>query len=222
MKTNVYNIPCVQGHEAEIEAAAQVIREGGLVAIPTETVYGLGADALNEAAVAAIYQAKGRPSDNPLIIHVPGAHWLERYCVDVPQAAYDLAEKFWPGPLTMILPRKDNVPDRTTGGLNTVGVRCPDHPVTLAIIEAAGVPIAAPSANTSGRPSCTNAQDVLEDMNGKIPAIVDGGPCAVGVESTILDLTVTPPQLLRPGGMPLEALEAVVGEISVDPRSLVS
>ena len=136
--------------------------------------------------------------------------------MDVPQAAYDLAEKFWPGPLTMILPRKDNVPDRTTGGLNTVGVRCPDHPVTLAIIEAAGVPIAAPSANTSGRPSCTNAQDVLEDMNGKIPAIVDGGPCAVGVESTILDLTVTPPQLLRPGGMPLEALEAVVGEISVD------
>ena len=216
MKTNVYNIPCVQGHEAEIEAAAQVIREGGLVAIPTETVYGLGADALNEAAVAAIYQAKGRPSDNPLIIHVPGAHWLERYCVDVPQAAYDLAEKFWPGPLTMILPRKDNMPDRPTGGLNTVGVRCPDHPVTLAIIEAAGVPIAAPSANTSGRPSCTNAQDVLEDMNGKIPAIVDGGPCAVGVESTILDLTVTPPQLLRPGGMPLEALEAVVGEISVD------
>lgn len=216
MKTNVYHIPCVQGHEAEIEGAAQVIREGGLVAIPTETVYGLGADALNEKAVAAIYEAKGRPSDNPLIIHVPGAHWLERYCVNVPQAAYDLAEQFWPGPLTMILPRKDNVPDRTTGGLDTVGVRCPDHPVTLAIIEAAGVPIAAPSANTSGRPSCTNAQDVLEDMNGKIPAIVDGGPCAVGVESTILDLTVTPPQLLRPGGMPLEALEGVVGEIAVD------
>ncbi|MDO5593378.1 MAG: L-threonylcarbamoyladenylate synthase, partial [Eubacteriales bacterium] len=111
MKTNVYHIPCVQGHEAEIEGAAQVIREGGLVAIPTETVYGLGADALNEKAVAAIYEAKGRPSDNPLIIHVPGAHWLERYCVNVPQAAYDLAEQFWPGPLTMILPRKDNVPD---------------------------------------------------------------------------------------------------------------
>lgn len=216
MKTKVYDIPCVRGHEEEIQEAAQIIRKGGLVAIPTETVYGLGADALNETAVAGIYAAKGRPSDNPLILHLPGAHWLDRYCEHVPQTAYELAERFWPGPLTMILPRKDNVPDRTTGGLHTVGVRCPDHPVTLAIIQAAGVPIAAPSANTSGRPSCTNAQDVLEDMNGKIDAIVDGGPCSVGVESTILDLTVTPPQLLRPGGMPLEALKEVVGEITVD------
>lgn len=206
----------MKGHETEIEEVARIIRDGGLVAIPTETVYGLGADGLNETAVASIYEAKGRPSDNPLILHVPGSHWLERYCMQVPQAAYDLAEAFWPGPLTMILPRRDNVPDRTTGGLTTVGVRCPAHPVTLAIIEAAGVPIAAPSANTSGRPSCTNAQDVLEDMDGKIPAIVDGGSCEVGVESTILDLTVSPPQLLRPGGMPLEALEAVVGKVVVD------
>lgn len=217
LKTKLYRIPCVEGHEREIQEAAGVVRQGGLLGIPTETVYGLGADALNEDAVRSIYEAKGRPSDNPLIIHVPGADWLERYCCQVPQTAYDLAENFWPGPLTMILHRNPVVPDRTTGGLDTVGVRCPDHPVTLAIIAAAGTPIAAPSANTSGRPSCTNAADVLEDMEGKIPAIVDGGPCQVGVESTILDLTVTPPQLLRPGGMPLEALEAVVGKIAVDP-----
>lgn len=216
LKTKVYRIPCVAGYEKEIGEAADVIRQGGLLAIPTETVYGLGADALNEAAVRSIYEAKGRPSDNPLIIHVPGPEWLERYCRQVPQAAYDLAAAFWPGPLTMILFRDSIVPDRTTGGLDTVGVRCPAHPVTLAIIAAAGVPIAAPSANTSGRPSCTNAADVLEDMDGKIPAIVDGGPCQVGVESTILDLTVTPPQLLRPGGMPLEALESVVGTITMD------
>ena len=160
---------------------------------------------------------RGVPQDNPLIIHVPGAHWLERYCVNVPQAAYDLAEQFWPGPLTMILPRKDNVPDRDHRRAGHGGGALP-RPSGDAwpSSRAAGVPIAAPSANTSGRPSCTNAQDVLEDMNGKIAAIVDGGPCAVGVESTILDLTVTPPQLLRPGGMPLEALEGVVGEIAVD------
>ena len=217
LKTKVYRIPCVAGYEREIEAAAVVIRRGGLLAIPTETVYGLGADALNEEAVRNIYEAKGRPSDNPLILHVPGPEWLERYCRQVPQMAYDLAEAFWPGPLTMILNRDPVVPDRTTGGLNTVGVRCPNHPVTLAIIDAAGTPVAAPSANLSGRPSCTNAPDVLEDMEGRIPAIVDGGPCQVGVESTILDLTVTPPQLLRPGGLPLEALEAVVGKITMDP-----
>lgn len=216
MKTTLYHIPCVAGHETEIIDAATIIRQGGLLAIPTETVYGLGADALNEAAVRSIYEAKGRPSDNPLIIHVPGPEWLERYCRQVPQTAYDLAQAFWPGPLTLILPRNPIVPNCTTGGLDTVGVRCPAHPVTLAIISAAGVPIAAPSANTSGRPSCTNAGDVLEDMNGKIAAIVDGGPCQVGVESTILDLTVTPPQLLRPGGLPLEALETVVGPITVD------
>jgi L-threonylcarbamoyladenylate synthase len=216
LKTKVYRIPQTEGYEKEIEQAAAVLRQGGLLAIPTETVYGLGADALNEAAVRSIYAAKGRPSDNPLIIHVPGPAWLARYCRGVPQTAYDLAKAFWPGPLTLILPRSPAVPDCTTGGLDTVGVRCPDHPVTLAIITAADTPVAAPSANTSGRPSCTNAADVLEDMAGKIPAIVDGGPCQVGVESTILDLTVTPPRLLRPGGLPLEALEQVVGEIAVD------
>ena len=196
--------------------AAAILRRGGLLGIPTETVYGLGADGLNEDAVRRIFEAKGRPQDNPLIIHVPSADWLARYCRDVPPAAYQLAAKFWPGPLTMILPRRDIVPLRTTGGLETVGVRCPDHPVTLAIIEAAGVPIAAPSGNTSGRPSPTTAGHMMEDMLGKIEGIVDGGPCTVGVESTILDLTVQPPRLLRPGGLPLEALEQVLGEVAVD------
>lgn len=199
-----------------VRDAAAILRRGGLLGIPTETVYGLGADALNEDAVSRIFLAKGRPQDNPLIIHVPDASWLERYCRDVPPAAYQLAERFWPGPLTMILPRRDIVPLQTTGGLETVGVRCPNHPVTLAIIEAAGVPIAAPSGNTSGRPSPTTAAHMIEDMDGRIDGIVDGGPCTVGVESTIIDLTVTPPRLLRPGGLPLESLRQVLGEVAVD------
>ena len=199
-----------------VRDAAAILRRGGLLGIPTETVYGLGADALNEDAVSRIFLAKGRPQDNPLIIHVPDASWLESYCRDVPPAAYQLAERFWPGPLTMILPRRDIVPLRTTGGLETVGVRCPNHPVTLAIIEAAGVPIAAPSGNTSGRPSPTTAAHMIEDMDGRIDGIVDGGPCTVGVESTIIDLTVTPPRLLRPGGLPLESLRQVLGEVAVD------
>ena len=200
-----------------IAEAAAIIRRGGLLGIPTETVYGLGADGLNEDAVRRIFEAKGRPQDNPLILHVPNdVTWLERYCRDVPETAYRLAEKFWPGPLTMILPRREIVPLRTTGGLQTVGVRCPDHPVTQAIIQAAGVPIAAPSGNTSGRPSPTTARHMIEDMDGKIDGIVDGGACSVGVESTIIDLTVTPPRLLRPGGLPLEELEEVLGEVVVD------
>ena len=199
-----------------VRDAAAILRRGGLLGIPTETVYGLGADALNEDAVSRIFLAKGRPQDNPLIIHVPDASWLESYCRDVPPAAYRLADRFWPGPLTMILPRRDIVPLQTTGGLETVGVRCPNHPVTLAIIEAAGVPIAAPSGNTSGRPSPTTAAHMIEDMDGRIDGIVDGGPCAVGVESTIIDLTVTPPRLLRPGGLPLESLRQVLGEVAVD------
>lgn len=199
-----------------VRDAAAILRRGGLLGIPTETVYGLGADALNEDAVSRIFLAKGRPQDNPLIIHVPDASWLERYCRSVPPAAYQLAERFWPGPLTIILPRRDIVPLQTTGGLETVGVRCPNHPVTLAIIEAAGVPIAAPSGNTSGRPSPTTAAHMIEDMDGRIDGIVDGGPCTVGVESTIIDLTVTPPRLLRPGGLPLESLRQVLGEVAVD------
>ena len=199
-----------------IEEAAAILRRGGLLGIPTETVYGLGADGLNEDAVRRIFLAKGRPQDNPLILHVPDAGWLERCCTDIPPAAYALAERFWPGPLTMILPRRDCVPLRTTGGLDTVGVRCPDHPVTRAIIAAADTPVAAPSGNTSGRPSPTCARHMMEDMMGKIDGILDGGDCAVGVESTIIDLTVQPPRLLRPGGLPLEELEAVLGEVAVD------
>ena len=220
MHTRYFDLRDTKGQqkiiEDQISAAADILRQGGLVAIPTETVYGLGANALDETAVHKIFEAKGRPQDNPLIIHVPGPQWLPRYCEDVPPLAYTLARKFWPGPLTMILKRKKVVPDATTAGLNTVGVRCPDHQVTLAIIREAGVPIAAPSANTSGRPSCTCAADCLEDMEGKIDAVVDGGPCQVGVESTIVDLTCDPPRLLRPGGMPLEALEEVVGPLTVD------
>ena len=184
--------------------------------IPTETVYGLGANGLNPLAVQNIFQAKGRPQDNPLILHIPDPSWLERYCRDVPAAARRLAEQFWPGPLTMILPRRTLVPDEVTCGLETVGVRCPDHPVTLAIIRAAGVPVAAPSGNRSGRPSPTCARHMLEDMEGRIQAVVDGGPCGVGVESTIVDLTLPVPRLLRPGGLPLEALEAVLGRVDVD------
>ena len=199
-----------------IAQAADILRRGGLLAIPTETVYGLGANGLDENAVLHIFEAKGRPQDNPLILHIPDVSWLTRYCEDVPETAYRLAERFWPGPLTMILKKKPCVPLRTTGGLETVGMRCPDHAVTRAIIEKAGVPVAAPSANTSGRPSCTTAEHVREDMWGKIDGIVDGGPCEVGVESTIIDLTVTPPQLLRPGGLPLESLIDALGEVTVD------
>ena len=213
MKTRVFH---PENGEDEIREAARILRRGGLLGIPTETVYGLGANALDEEAVGHIFEAKGRPQDNPLILHVPDAGWLERYCREVPEVAYLLAEKFWPGPLTMILPGKDIVPGRTTGGLSTVGVRCPDHAVTRAIIREAGVPVAAPSGNTSGRPSPTSASDMLEDMDGKIDGIVDGGACRVGVESTIIDLTVSPPQLLRPGGLPLEELRQVLGEVIVD------
>ena len=217
MKTVYFRDPTKEN----IEAAAKIIQDGGLLAIPTETVYGLGADALNEDAVLRIFLAKGRPQDNPLIIHVPDSSWLARYCEDVPPEAYALSEKFWPGPLTMILPRKPIVPLRTPGGLETVGVRCPNHPITRAVIAAADVPIAAPSGNTSGRPSPTCIADMIEDMDGRIEGMFDGGPCAVGVESTIIDLTCTPPRLLRPGGLPLEALEAVLGHVDVD-KAVVS
>ena len=200
----------------QIEAAAAILRRGGLLAIPTETVYGLGANGLDEAAVAGIFEAKGRPQDNPLILHIPSADWLARCCTGVPEAAYRLAEAFGPGPLTMILKKKDAVPLRTTGGLDPVGIRCPDHAVTRAIIAAAGIPVAAPSANASGRPSCTTAAHVRADMDGRIDGIVDGGVCAVGVESTIIDLTCTPPRLLRPGGLPLERLRAVLGDVALD------
>lgn len=209
-------IPTIVLQPGDTGRAADIICKGGLLAIPTETVYGLGADGLNPDAVARIFQAKGRPQDNPLILHVPSADWLERYCADIPPSAYELADRFWPGPLTMILKRKPIVPDVVTAGMDTVGMRCPDHPVTRAIIAYAGVPVAAPSANTSGRPSPTTAAHVLEDMEGKIEGVVDGGACAVGVESTIIDLTLDPPRLLRPGGITLEQLRDALGEVAVD------
>ena len=198
------------------EIAAEIIRRGGLVAIPTETVYGLGANGLDENAVARIFEAKGRPQDNPLILHVADASDMERFCHSIPEAAYTLAKEFWPGPLTMVLPAKDIVPKRTTAGLSTVAVRCPDCDVTRKIIRLSGVPVAAPSANISGKPSTTTAEHVRHDHDGRIDAIVDGGACRVGVESTIVDLTEDRPRLLRPGGITPEQLIAVLGDLVVD------
>ena len=216
MKTQIFHITDPDAQREEIQSAAEIIRRGGLLGIPTETVYGLGANGLNTQAVTHIFEAKGRPQDNPLILHIPSASWLTRYCRNVPPTAYELARRFWPGPLTMILQRRANAPNATTGGLDTVGIRCPNHPVTLAIIEVAQVPVAAPSGNLSGRPSPTCARHMIEDMDGRIDGIVDGGPCGVGVESTIIDLTCPSPRLLRPGGLSLEALKEVLGEVAVD------
>lgn len=196
--------------------AAEILKIGGLVAIPTETVYGLGADGLNPDAVLHIFEAKGRPQDNPLILHIAEPKQMEDICHDIPEAAWKLAERFWPGPLTMVLPCRDSVPRRTTAGLDTVAVRCPRTAVTREIIRLAGVPIAAPSANLSGKPSTTTAQHVLHDMDGRIDAIVDDGPCDVGVESTIVDLTGGTPRLLRPGGVTPEQLREVLGALIID------
>ncbi len=196
--------------------AAELIKKGQLVALPTETVYGLGANGLNPDAVAKIFEAKGRPQDNPLILHIADVKDMEKYCHHIPEAAYALAEKFWPGPLTMVLPAKDCVPKCTTAGLPTVAIRCPDNSVTREIIRLSGVPIAAPSANISGKPSTTTAQHVLHDHDGKIPMIVDGGPCRVGVESTIIDLSEEKPRLLRPGGITPDQLVTVVGDLILD------
>lgn len=198
------------------QIAADIIKKGGLVAIPTETVYGLGANGLDEQAVIKIFEAKGRPQDNPLILHVAEPAEMEKFCHHIPKSAYLLAKKFWPGPLTMVLPARDIVPRRTTAGLDTVAVRCPDNDTTRQIIRLSGVPIAAPSANISGKPSTTTAQHVLHDHNGKIDAIVDGGPCRVGVESTIVDLTDERPRLLRPGGITPEQLMEVLGDLVID------
>ena len=198
------------------QIAADIIKNGGLVAIPTETVYGLGANGLDENAVAKIFLAKGRPQDNPLILHVSDPEDMERFCHSIPECAYALTKAFWPGPLTLVLPARDIVPKCTTAGLPTVAVRCPDNAVTREIIRLAGVPVAAPSANLSGKPSTTTAQHVLHDHNGKIDAIVDGGPCRVGVESTIVDLTEDRPRLLRPGGITPEQLLEVLGDLVVD------
>ncbi len=196
--------------------AAALLRAGEVVGIPTETVYGLGANALDEAAVGKIFAAKGRPQDNPLIVHIADFDTIYTLSPAVPDAARALAAQFWPGPLTIIVPKGDCIPSATSGGLDTVGVRLPAHSIARALIRLAGVPIAAPSANTSGRPSTTSAQHVLRDLAGKIPAVVEGGACTVGVESTVLSLAGDTPRLLRPGGITLEQLRAVLGEVIVD------
>lgn len=199
-----------------MQEAGELLKAGALVAFPTETVYGLGANALDEKAAAKIYAAKGRPSDNPLIVHIADMESLDLITKEIPKAAVKLAEKFWPGPLTMVFQKSDAVPYGTTGGLDTVAVRMPSHPIALEMIRCGGGYIAAPSANTSGRPSPTLAEHVAEDMDGIIPMILDGGAVGIGIESTIVDLTEEIPTILRPGFITKEMLEEVVGEVQID------
>ncbi len=196
--------------EASLSLSARLLKEGSLVAFPTETVYGLGANALDREAVLSIFAAKGRPADNPLIVHIHSRDQLPGLC-EIPPLARPLMEAFWPGPLTMLFPKKDTVPAEVTAGLPTVAVRMPSHPVAAAMLRACGLPIAAPSANRSGRPSPTTAAHVLEDMRDIIPLILDGGPCEVGLESTVLDICHGDPCILRPGGVTKEMLEGVLG-----------
>lgn len=199
-----------------LRQAGALLRAGEVVGMPTETVYGLAANALDGAAVAKIFLAKGRPQDNPLIVHIADKEQLSTLARMVPESARKLADAFWPGPLTIILPKAACIPDEVSAGLDTVGIRLPSHPVARALIREAGVPLAAPSANLSGRPSTTTSGHVMDDLGGRIPAIVEGGPCAVGVESTVVSLAGNVPRLLRPGGVSLEQLESVLGSVEVD------
>lgn len=217
MNTQIYKIDSKAVDHQKMEEAAQLIRSGELVAFPTETVYGLGADALNPQASKKIYAAKGRPSDNPLIVHIAKFEDLEEIAKEVPQEAKKLADAFWPGPLTMIVNKNEKVPYETTGGMDTVAIRMPDHPAALELIRQSGCLIAAPSANTSGRPSPTLAEHVAEDLGGRIPMILDGGEVGIGIESTIIDLTEKIPMILRPGYITKEMLEAVIGTVQTDP-----
>lgn len=196
----------------EIAYAAGILRGGGLVAFPTETVYGLGADAANEHAVARIFAAKGRPADHPLIVHLGATDEIERWARDIPDSAWRLAERFWPGPLTLILKRAPGVPDAVTGGQDTVGLRVPDHPVALALLKAFGGGIAAPSANRFGRVSPTSAAHVIAEFGTAVDCVIDGGACRVGLESTILDLSGDHPRVLRPGAVMPDALAGTLGE----------
>lgn len=216
MKTEIIKINREQFEEEELEAAAKCLREGKLVAFPTETVYGLGGNAFDATASARIYEAKGRPSDNPLIVHIAEIKALEELAVDVPDAAYHLADAFWPGPLTMILKKSPRVPKTTTGGLDTVAVRMPSDPIAAALIRCSGVYVAAPSANKSGRPSTTKAEHVIEDLDGRVDVIIDGGAATIGLESTIVDLTGEVPLILRPGYITAEQLAEVLGEVRFD------
>lgn len=216
METKIRKIDKNKIDENIIEEAAAILREGGLVAFPTETVYGLGADALQEEAARKTYAAKGRPSDNPLIVHIADYEDLRKIAVNIPAETDMLAAHFWPGPLTMIFEKSPAVPYGTTGGLDTVAVRMPVDPVAAALIRAAGGFVSAPSANTSGRPSPTTAEHVAEDLSGRIEMILDSGPVDIGLESTILDMTVTPPMILRPGAITAEMFEEVIGPVDVD------
>lgn len=221
METKIYKIQGSNGtfteeEEKLLEEAGAVLRRGGLVAFPTETVYGLGGDALNKESSHRIYAAKGRPSDNPLIVHICRFEDIYEIASEVSDEAVRIAEAFWPGPLTVILPKSDKVPYETTGGLDTVAVRMPSHPVAQKLIAMQGGFVAAPSANTSGKPSPTVAKYVIEDMDGKIDAIIDGGEVGIGLESTIIDLTVSPPQILRPGYITEEMLSKVLGQVETD------
>lgn len=219
METIVKVINHLKSSKEEKESfrqAGEIIKDGGLVAFPTETVYGLGGDALNPESSRKIYAAKGRPSDNPLIIHIADWTSIKKICVDIPETAKRLADAFWPGPLTMILKKSSAVPYETTGGLDTAAVRMPDHPAALSFIKAAGGYIAAPSANLSGRPSPTTAAHVMEDMDGRIDMILDGGDVGIGLESTIVDLTENVPVILRPGYVTQEMLSRVIGRVDTD------
>ncbi len=216
LKTELIKIEKEKIDLHEIARAGKILQGGGLVAFPTETVYGLGGDALNPLSSGKIYKAKGRPSDNPLIVHIANLQALEKIVTHIPEAGKKLADAFWPGPLTMIFHKRDVVPKETTGGLETVAVRMPDHEIALALIEMGGGYVAAPSANLSGKPSPTLAKYVLEDMNGRIDMVIDGGEIGIGLESTIVDLTDTIPTILRPGYITMEMLTSVLGEIKID------
>lgn len=221
MKTIVKKINEKNMEPGCLKDAAYILQQEGLVAFPTETVYGLGGDALDSQAAKKIYAAKGRPSDNPLIIHIADIESLKELTKEVPEKAYQLANKFWPGPLTMIMQKSDKVPYGTTGGLDTVGIRMPSNKIALQLIRESGVCIAAPSANTSGRPSPTRAEHVIEDLNGKIDMIIDGGAVGIGLESTIVDLTTKIPMILRPGFITKEMLEEVIGTVEID-KSIIA
>ncbi|MFQ9516286.1 MAG: L-threonylcarbamoyladenylate synthase [Eubacterium sp.] len=216
MKTIVVKTSADNININAIHRAGEIIREGGLVAFPTETVYGLGADALNAKAAAKIYSAKGRPSDNPLIAHIASIDMLKPLVDEIPPIAEKLMDAFWPGPMTLIFKKSDLVPKGTTGGLNTVAIRYPNHPIAQELIKAAGVSIAAPSANLSGKPSPTLGEHVIDDMDGRIDMIIDGGMVGMGLESTIIDVTVTPPMILRPGFITEEMIKKVAGDIRID------
>lgn len=217
METRIQKIDPENFNDEELKTASEILKSNGLVAFPTETVYGLGGDALHPEASSKIYAAKGRPSDNPLIVHIADKESIYEIADEVSEKAEKLADAFWPGPMTMIFKKKEMVPYSTTGGLDTVAVRMPSHPIAMELIRQSGVYIAAPSANTSGRPSPTKAEHVIEDLNGKIDMIIDGGAVGIGLESTIVDVSGDIPVILRPGYITAAMLEEVVGDVKIDP-----